>query len=295
MSPQRVHRLPRSHQQRAGRFVVIGDSFSEGVGDPHLLYPNGVRGWADRLARQLGRADPDWEYVNLALRSRTLDEVARHQLEPALALRPTHLSFYAGGNDLLSLRLDVDALLTDYESVLRRLVATVPQVLVFTTFDTRTTFLLEPLRRRVLTFNDGVRRLAAEHGAQLLDHTLVREYDDPRLWAPDRIHLSAQGHKRMAALVLAELGIPHTLRLRELEPTQPRHWRRTAVDELAFVRSEVVPLVRRRVTGVRESDTMVAKWPVPVHPSDGLKRLAGSMSGAALRERSGFVQTQDLA
>ena len=80
----------------------------------------------------------------------------------------------------------------------------------------------------------------------------------------------------------------------DLETSGP-DWRRTAVDELAFVLSEVVPLVRRRVTGIRESDTMVAKWPVPVHPSDGLKRLAGSMSGAALRERSGFVQTQDLA
>src|SRR5664280_2645880 len=77
----------------AGRFVAIGDSFTEGVGDPSPRYPNGYRGWADRMARQLGRADPTWEYANLALRSRLLDEVVAHQLEPALALEPTHVSF----------------------------------------------------------------------------------------------------------------------------------------------------------------------------------------------------------
>lgn len=91
----------------AGLLVAIGDSFTEGVGDPHLHYPNGVRGWGDRLARQLGRADPAWRYANLAIRSKFLDQVVTDQLEPALAMDPSHVSFYAGGNDLLSLRADL--------------------------------------------------------------------------------------------------------------------------------------------------------------------------------------------
>src|SRR6478735_8063127 len=32
------------------RYVAIGDSFTEGVGDPDESRPNGWRGWADRVA-----------------------------------------------------------------------------------------------------------------------------------------------------------------------------------------------------------------------------------------------------
>lgn len=258
----------------AGRFVAIGDSFTEGVGDPNRHYPNGYRGWADRLARQLGRADPEWRYANLALRSRMLSEVVAHQLEPALALDPTHVSFYAGGNDLLSLRLDVDGLLERYARTVDRLVSSGAHVLVFTAFDTRTSGLLEPLRRRVLTYNDGVRAIAADRGAQLIDHTLMREYEDPRLWAPDKIHMNRMGHKRMAAYVLRELGIAHTLRLADLDDVEPRPVRRLVREEAAFVRAEVVPLVRRRLSGRRPSDAATAKWPELIRPADGMKKLA---------------------
>ena len=32
------------------RYVALGDSFTEGVGDPDPARPNGLRGWADRVA-----------------------------------------------------------------------------------------------------------------------------------------------------------------------------------------------------------------------------------------------------
>lgn len=257
-----------------GRFVALGDSFTEGVGDPNLHYPNGFRGWADRMARQLGRADPRWEYANLAIRSKVLDQVVEEQLDDALALEPTHVSFYAGGNDILSLRSDLDALMVRYEQALVRLTASGAHVLVFTAFDMRTTALLEPLRRRVLTFNDTVRDLAATHDATLLDHTLMREYEDRRLWAPDKIHMNRLGHKRMAAFVLRELGIPHTLKVRDLDEWQPRGWRRALRDEGRFLRTEVAPLVRRRLTGRSEGDLASPKWPDPIRPAEGMKRLA---------------------
>lgn len=257
-----------------GRFVAVGDSFTEGVGDPHPRFPNGYRGWADRLARQLGRADPAWEYANLAIRSRLLDEVVTSQVEPALALAPTHLSFYAGGNDLLALRIDVDDLLGRYAAAVSRVAASPARLLLFTAFDTRTSALLDPLRRRVLRFNDGVREVAAAHDALLLDHTLMRDYDDPRLWAPDRIHMSRLGHKRMAAFVLDAMEVPHTLRLRVLAPRAGRDLRGALRDEVGFLRGEVVPLVQRRVTGRRPSDTAEPKWPVPIRPAEGMKRLA---------------------
>lgn len=36
----------------AQRFVAIGDSFTEGVGDIDPSRPNDCRGWADRVAAQ---------------------------------------------------------------------------------------------------------------------------------------------------------------------------------------------------------------------------------------------------
>jgi ABC-type cobalamin/Fe3+-siderophores transport system ATPase subunit len=130
----------------------------------------------------------------------------------------------------------------------------------------------------VLEFNAGVRSLAQSHGAVLLDHTLMREYEDRRLWAADKIHMNSWGHKRMAAFVLRELEVPHTLRVRELVGTGRRTWTEAARDELGFLRTEVAPLVRRRVTGRNGGDTATAKWPQPVRPADGLRRLARQRS-----------------
>lgn len=267
----------------AGRLVVVGDSFSEGVGDPHVLYPNGLRGWADRVARQLGRADPGWEYANFAIRSKLLDEVVAEQLDAALALAPTHLSFHAGGNDILALRTDLADLVGRYEAALQRIADAVPTVVLFTTFVPHTSPLLEPLSRRLYTFNDAVRKLAVTHGARLVDHDLMREFDDRRLWAPDRIHLARPGHKRLAREVMRVLDVPETLRIRELGPREPRPWRGAVAGEVRFLRAEVLPLVRRRITGVRDGDRMPPKWPTPIHPAEGMKRLASTHSGAVLR------------
>ena len=127
-----------------------------------------MRGWADRLARQLGRADPTWRYANLAIRSKFLDQVVDDQLDAALALRPTHISFCAGGNDLLSLRADVTAIAERYERALVRLVGSDAEVIVFTTFVPQATGLLKPLTKRVHAFNAAIRDLASTHDLSLI-------------------------------------------------------------------------------------------------------------------------------
>ena len=89
------------------RYVAIGDSFSEGVGDD---LPDGrQRGWADLVAQGWANATGSRvEYANLAIRGKLIWPIVREQLEPALALRPTHLSFNGGGNDMLRPRADIE-------------------------------------------------------------------------------------------------------------------------------------------------------------------------------------------
>lgn len=73
----------------------MGDSFTEGVGDPDPSLPNGVRGWADRVAEVLSGQVGDFGYVNLAIRGRKMLPVLAEQLEPAVALRPDLVTFTA--------------------------------------------------------------------------------------------------------------------------------------------------------------------------------------------------------
>jgi lysophospholipase L1-like esterase len=79
------------------RFVAVGDSFTEGVGDSDLRLPNGCRGWADRVAEELARRQPQTRYANLALRGRRLKQIVAEQFEPALAMAPTLACPHAGG------------------------------------------------------------------------------------------------------------------------------------------------------------------------------------------------------
>ncbi|MGX5694367.1 SGNH/GDSL hydrolase family protein [Dermacoccus abyssi] len=269
-----------------GRYVAVGDSFTEGVGDANLMYPNGVRGWADRMARQLGKADSSWEYANFAIRSKRLDEIVDEQFDAALALNPTLISFYAGGNDILAVRADMRSIMDRYESALDRLVSSGADVMLFTTFDVKISTALEPLRRRIVYYNDAVRTLAARYGCLLIDHTQYREFEDRRMWAFDRIHMSKAGHKHLAAYVLGELGVPHTLKLPELGPFESPDWRETLRTEGRWLASEVVPLMRRRMNGVREGDTLPPKWPDPIRPADGMKRLARARAGDAVQVRA---------
>ena len=92
------------------RYVALGDSFAEGVGDPHPTASNGLRGWADRVAAVLAQQTQDFGYANLAIRGRKLDAVIAEQVEPAVALEPDLVTIYAGGNDIMRPKVDIDAL-----------------------------------------------------------------------------------------------------------------------------------------------------------------------------------------
>lgn len=64
------------------RYVAMGDSFTEGIGDPEPSSPGGYRGWADRVAEELGRGHDDFAYANLAVRGRPLQQIIDQQLAP---------------------------------------------------------------------------------------------------------------------------------------------------------------------------------------------------------------------
>jgi hypothetical protein len=213
---------------------------------------------------------PDLRYANLAIRGRKMGAVLAEQVDPALALGPDLVSIYAGGNDILRPRVDVDTVVADYGDGLRRLRSSGAHLVVFTGFDLGWAPVFGRLRGRVATYNELVREAAEEVGATIVDFWRMREYRDSRLWAVDRIHMSTPGHRHMAAQVLDTLGIPHEVGLDPLGPAVPldRAARRAA--DLAWARAHAAPWIHRRLTGRSSGDGLEPRFAAPVRVADGL-------------------------
>lgn len=243
------------------RYVALGDSFTEGVGDHDPSRPNGVRGWADRVAAVLATRTDDFGYANLAIRGRKLRQVVDEQLQQALDLGPDLVTLYAGGNDILRPKVDVDGIVAHYAEAVGRLTATGARVVLFTGFDLGFAPLFRHLRGRVAVYNELVREVADDHGATLVDYWRMREYRDPRLWDDDRMHMSSAGHRRMAIAVLDTLGVPHGLTTPAFEalPGLTPRQRRSA--DLAWARTHARPWVQRRLRGTSSGDDLSPRHP----------------------------------
>lgn len=250
------------------RWVALGDSFTEGVGDDDPAYPNAVRGWADRTAEQLAAHDPALLYANLAVRGKLLGQVLAEQLEPALDMRATLVTLYAGGNDLMRPAVDIDALLEDYDKAVGRLVESGARVVLFTGVDGVEDRLFRTIRGRVAIFNEHTRVIAARRGALIVDMWAMRQLRDRRLWAPDRLHLNPLGHTEVAIAVLDTLGVAHQLVPAQLGPRErlsPQHRR---AQNLQWSRDHALPWVKRRLRGESSGDHLMPKRPTlePIPP-----------------------------
>ncbi|WP_168705699.1 SGNH/GDSL hydrolase family protein [Gordonia paraffinivorans] len=250
------------------RYVALGDSFTEGVGDADPTRPNGLRGWADRVAEQLARHDEGFAYANLAIRGRLLDAVIAEQLEPAVAMNPDLVTIYAGGNDLMRPGLDVDALVDRYDTAIGKLAATGATVVVFTAYDTGWAPVFRKLRGRIAIYNELVREVADRHGVMVVDYWRLKGFDDYRMWDTDRLHMSSLGHTRMAAEVLDLLGVDHDITRVELEAAAELSRREQRRQNAEWARTFLAPWVMRRIRGVSSGDGITPRWPQPVSAAE---------------------------
>ena len=243
----------------------MGDSFTEGVGDPDPARPNGLRGWADRFAEELDRQaraqGEEFGYANLAIRGRKLKPILAEQLEPALVLEPDLVTIHAGANDVLRPRVDIDDLMGRYDTAIGRLVGSGAHVVMFTIFDPGPGGIYGPMRGRMAVFNEWVREIAERHGATIVDMWRMRDVDLAQVFDDDRMHLNAQGHQEIAIGVLEALGLDHSLTSlpdREL-PHLTR--REHAAENARWTKEFLGPWVHRRLTGRSSGDSVSPKRP----------------------------------
>lgn len=194
---------------RPVRFVALGDSLTEGVGDP---VGDGWRGWAALLADGLG---PEVEFTNLAVSGSQTRDVLDRQTPPALELRPDVASVVIGVNDTLRCTFDIHAVAARLDRV-------------YAAFRGRGTVLLtaclpdpgamlglpgalaNPLARRQRAVNAVVHALSERYGAVHLHAAEGDWTTDRAMWSADRLHPGERGHRALALrfhTLLAEQGL----------------------------------------------------------------------------------------
>ena len=243
------------------RYVAIGDSFTEGIGDPEPLSPGGHRGWADRVAEVLADGTEDFAYANLAIRGRLLQQIADEQVDAALELKPDLITVSAGGNDIIRPGTDPDEVAEHFESMIARLSGDNATVVMFNGPDIGMTPVLRRVRGKVAIYNENLRSIAKRHDAIVADMWALRELSDPRMWAPDRLHFSPVGHNTVARMVLESLNIESDLDPFNPEPLPAKSWRQARVDDVGWAREHLVPWVLRRIRHQSSGDNVVPKRP----------------------------------
>ena len=272
-------------------FVAVGDSFTEGLNDP--APGGGFAGWADRLAGMLAAQYPGLRYANLAVRGKLLREIVAEQVPAALAMSPSLVGIAGGGNDILRPGADPDTLAELFDAAVARLCQDGCRVLMFTGFDPVAFPVLRLLRGRIAAYNMHLRAIADARGCDLVDLWSMRFLRDIRAWSPDRLHLAAESHRRVALRACEVLGVPVTDDWRvpldgslpvpvtvpgslavtaaatEAAALSRAAWVAARREDAKWAREHLVPWVNRRLHGTSSGDGRTAKRPSlqPVSPT----------------------------
>ncbi|MET8680248.1 SGNH/GDSL hydrolase family protein [Streptomyces sp. NPDC004647] len=198
-------RLPQ-----AVRYAALGDSLTEGVGDPA---PGGWRGWAALLST--GLSEEGGQLFNTACSGALTRDVAQEQLPLARAYRPHLASVLVGVNDTLRDTFDIDRITGNLDTVLGTLHRDGTVLLTACLPDPGRmlglpALLGRPLARRMRAVNTVVHALSQRYEALHLHAADPPWVADRAAWSVDRLHPNELGHRILARefhALLTEAGL----------------------------------------------------------------------------------------
>jgi lysophospholipase L1-like esterase len=191
------------------RYAAIGDSTTEGLGDPTPGYPD--MGWAEMIATALRAVRPDLEYLNVGKRFLRAKQVRESQLSRVLEFEPDLVSVVIGGNDMLPEHFSAASVEEEFEGIVAPLREHGATVFGCTMFNIFSAGVMHPdavsyLEPRYLELNDAVRRVAKRHDMRLVDLAHEPVSRRPEIYSKDLQHATRLGHAATAVLMLEELA-----------------------------------------------------------------------------------------
>lgn len=246
------------------RYVALGDSLTEGLGDDRFGRDRIYAGWADRFAVLLNEdalaAGEDFLYANLAVRSRNSSEILSHQVEEALLLEPDLVTIMAGANDLWRPRKSWDLVRAQFTDAVEKLkVAGVTVVLTNCINPVHHwSFRGGALRAKELT--KLIEDVAQEHNVLVLDVYRSPTLRRLRVWSDDCVHFGPRGHAHVANKAAKLFGLPYRIETPVLEPRLKDGM--TLLEHAKWIATHVTPFVSRRLRGIAAGDGITPKRPV---------------------------------
>ncbi|MFC1418822.1 SGNH/GDSL hydrolase family protein [Streptacidiphilus cavernicola] len=191
------------------RVVALGDSLTEGLGDPAA--DGGWRGWAALLADSLAPLAEAVDLRNLAVSGARTADVLHRQLPQALEHRPQLASLLVGVNDTLRASYDIAAVAGNLDATMGALAADGALLLTACLPDPGRMLglprpLARPLARRMRGVNEVVHVLGERYPGVHVHVADCDWVDDPRMWSVDRLHPSERGHRALAREFHAQLA-----------------------------------------------------------------------------------------
>ncbi len=240
--------------------VALGDSFTEGMSD--RLPDGSYRGWADLLAARMAARAPGFRYANLAVRGKLIGQIVDEQVDVAAAMGADVITLVGGLNDTLRPKCDMARVRDLLTQAVERLAPSCEQ-LVLMRSPGRQGPVLDRFRPRMEALFAIIDDLAARHGAVVVDLYGARSLADPRLWDVDRLHLTADGHRRVAEAVWQALG--HEAEDPDwhapVPATPPPGWIMRRGADVRFARQHLLPWMGRRLAGRSSGDGRPPKRP----------------------------------
>ena len=195
------------------RFVGLGDSLTQGVGDPSpglAGFTGQLDGWVSHFVKAVRASGVAVDVSNFASAGARLEHVVSDQLPKALANPADIATCFIGINDLWDANLDLDAFAQRFNLLFDHLAATFETVVTSSIHDVFAPFPLRaPVRAKVnaniATMNAIIDATVHEHDLVLIDLAHRSDMFTSSVKAVDRLHPNRYGHQLIAAEVVREL------------------------------------------------------------------------------------------
>ena len=241
------------------KYVALGDSLTEGLGDDGFRKNRRDKGWADRLANlmacEAANAGQSFSYANLAVRGQNTLSILTCQLEMALDMKPDLVTIMTGANDLRSLNERLPSMVGLLRGAINRLQAIDAKVVLISLAQPAHLSFAKSFVHRSKLWAETLQSLATELDVDLVNINQMSVFESLHYWSGDLVHYSAKGHIKIANTVADKLG----LEVRDhSEPTEILE-RLSALHMLKWSIVEVLPFIGRQIRGVNAGTGMEPK------------------------------------